>query len=182
DKRFGFDLAAYANVFRIVGVVRDAKYGQPREPARPMAFVPLAQYVTAYQEAPMRMLELNSHFISSATLVTRSDPGALEPVLRKTFAEVDPNLTIVSVRTMQEQVAMNFDQERTVASLAGLFGLVALVLPQLGFTESRRTPWPSGQVRSVCGWRSERAKKKYCNWCCAARSKESGSDCCSGFH
>jgi predicted permease len=132
DKRFGFDLPAYANTFRIVGVVRDAKYNQPRKPAHPMLFVPLAQYVSAYKEDVMRKLELNSHFIESAMLVTRSDPGALEPVLRKTFAEVDPNLTIITVRTMQEQVAMNFDQERAVASLAGLFGIVALLLAAVG--------------------------------------------------
>jgi hypothetical protein len=40
------------------------------------------------------------------------------------LAEVDPNLTIVSVRTLEQQVALSFDQERAVASLAGLFGIV----------------------------------------------------------
>jgi hypothetical protein len=38
-------------------------------------------------------------------LVTDSAPGDLEPLLR-TLAEADPNLTITSVRTMQEQSAL----------------------------------------------------------------------------
>jgi len=45
---------------------------------------------------------------------------------------VDPNLTINSLRTMQQQVDLSFDQERAVASLAGLFGIVALVLAAVG--------------------------------------------------
>ena len=49
DKRFGIDSPANASTFRIVGVVQDAKYGQPRKPARPMFFVPLAQYAS-YKE------------------------------------------------------------------------------------------------------------------------------------
>ena len=52
-------------------------------------------------------------------LVTNASPGALEPVLRHALAEIDPNMTIVSVRTMQQQVDLSFDQERAVASLAG---------------------------------------------------------------
>jgi ABC-type antimicrobial peptide transport system permease subunit len=69
----------------------------------------------------------------------------LEPLLTKTLAEVDANLTITSVRTMKEQVALSFDQERAVASLAGLFGTVALLLAAVGmygvtaYTVARRT-------------------------------------------
>lgn len=133
EKRFGIDMAAYASTYRIVGIVKDAKYQswEPEKPVRPMFFVPLAQNVD-YSEGMIRKVELNSHFMGSVMLVTRSTPGALEPVLRRIFAEADPNLTVVHVRTMAEQVARSFDQRRAVANLAGLFGIVALVLAAVG--------------------------------------------------
>ncbi len=130
-KQFGLDLPEYARTFRIVGVVRDAKYHEPEKPVSPMFFVPLGQYVP-YQQDLMQRLDLRSHFIGNALLLTRMDAGALEPLLRKTFAEADPNLTIISVRSMQQQVDMNFDQQRAVADLASLFGIVALILAAVG--------------------------------------------------
>jgi ABC-type antimicrobial peptide transport system permease subunit len=56
----------------------------------------------------------------------------LEPQLTRILAGVDPNLTINSVRTMEQQVALTFDQERAVATLAELFGAVALLLAAVG--------------------------------------------------
>src|SRR5216117_2647037 len=96
-----------------------------------MFYVPLAQYVN-YKDAMMKKLELNSHLIGGAMLVTDVPVGTLEPEIRRALAEVDPNLTITSVRTMQQQVELSFDQERAVASLAGLFGTVALLLAAVG--------------------------------------------------
>jgi ABC-type antimicrobial peptide transport system permease subunit len=48
------------------------------------------------------------------------------------LAEIDPNLTIIGVKAMQQQINSSFDQERAVASLAGLFGTVALLLAAVG--------------------------------------------------
>jgi predicted permease len=133
NQHFGLDLPEYASTFRIVGVVRDAKFAgfALSRPARPMFFVPLAQNVD-YKDALMPRVESSSHFVSGIMLKTSLHPGALEPVLKQSLAEVDPNLTLISVRTVQEQVSLSFAQQRAVASLAGLFGIVALLLAAVG--------------------------------------------------
>jgi predicted permease len=132
-QHFGLDLPDYSGTFRVVGVVRDAKFAGwgLDKPARPMFYVPLAQTVD-YHDERMKKIELRSHFIGGIMLVTKMSPGALEPLIIRMLAELDPNLTINSIRTMQQQVDLSFDQERAVASLAGLFGIVALLLAAVG--------------------------------------------------
>jgi predicted permease len=134
DQHFGLDLPEYANTFRIVGVVKDAKFAgwSLTRAANPMFYVPMNQSVTTYKEDLMKNLDRRTHFIGGILLASSMPPGVLEPVLTRTFAEVDPNLTMVSVRTMQQQVNSSFDQERATASLAGVFGVVALVLAAIG--------------------------------------------------
>jgi predicted permease len=146
DQHFGLDLPENVGTFRIVGVVRDAKFAgfALGRPARPMFYVPLAQTVD-YKDDLMKRIELASHFIGGMMLVTSSPPGVLEPLITRAMAEVDPNLTITSVRTMQQRVELSFDQERAVASLAGIFGVVALLLAAVGlygvtaYTVAQRT-------------------------------------------
>jgi predicted permease len=132
-QHFGLDVPELAGTFSIVGVVGDAKFAgfALNRPARPMFYVPLAQNV-GYTNEMMQKLELRSHFIGGILLVTNLSPGALEAQLTRTFAELDPNLTINSIRTMQQQIELSFDQERAVAGLASLFGMVALVLAAIG--------------------------------------------------
>ncbi|MGA2419535.1 MAG: ABC transporter permease [Candidatus Acidiferrum sp.] len=133
EQHFGLDLPEFASTYRIVGVVHDAKFAgfALSKPARPMFYVPLAQNVD-YPNELMKRLELRSHFISGMMLVSNLPTGALEALVTRELAEIDPNLTINSLRTMQQQVDLSFDQERAVASLAGLFGAVALVLAAIG--------------------------------------------------
>ena len=133
DQHFGLDAPENASIFRIVGIVRDAKFAgfALDKPARPMFYVPLAQNVD-YKDDLLQRIELASHFIQGLLLVTDLSPGTLEPQLRRVLAAVDPDLTITTVQTMREQIDRSFDQERAVASLAALFGVVALLLAAIG--------------------------------------------------
>jgi predicted permease len=142
---FGLNKAQYSATFEIVGVVREANYTDPSGHwRRPLFFVPLAQH--AHYDIPMlQMIDDRTHLIQSVVLQLRGSMDGLEPQIRRALAEVDPNLTILSVRTMQEQVANRLDQQRTVAQMTGLFGILALVLAAVGlygvtaYTVERRT-------------------------------------------
>jgi ABC-type antimicrobial peptide transport system permease subunit len=48
------------------------------------------------------------------------------------MASVDPNLPIISIRTLSEQVASQFGQQRLIARLTAFFGLLSLVLSSIG--------------------------------------------------
>jgi ABC-type antimicrobial peptide transport system permease subunit len=48
------------------------------------------------------------------------------------MASVDPNLPVMSVRPLNEQVAGQFRQQRLIARLTSFFGILALVLSCIG--------------------------------------------------
>jgi len=48
------------------------------------------------------------------------------------MASIDPNLPIISIHTLRDQVAGQFSQQRLIARLTSLFGILSLVLASVG--------------------------------------------------
>ena len=142
---FGTDDQKYAGSYEIVGVVADAKYNNPRSPYRPMYFRPLVQRNTNFKDVREASGENRSLYINSITLRFRGRPQNVDALVRRTFSNVDPNLTVVDVKSLDYQVAGNFNQERLIARLTVLFGILALVLASVGlygitaYSVARRT-------------------------------------------
>lgn len=114
--RFGRD----GEYVEVVGIARDGKYLMLGEEPRPYVYLPLEQ---RYQ--------------SPATLSVRAngDPLALVPALRRVLAELDPNLPIYDVRTMEEhlrQSALAMMPLRMTATLSAIQGGLGLLLAVLG--------------------------------------------------
>jgi predicted permease len=129
---FGIDDPRYAKTYEIVGVLHTANYTDPSGHWRPpLFFVPLAQHGT-FDKQMVQMIDDRSHIIEAAVLEVQGGTEGLEAQVKRAFSEVDPNLTLVGIRPMEQQVADRLDQDRTVAQLTGLFGLLALVLAAVG--------------------------------------------------
>lgn len=100
--------------YEIIGVVRDAKYGDLRREINPMMYAPQTGAGASFE------------------VRTAGDPQALVSVIRGVVAQIDPNLPLRDVTTESQQIDRLLFQERLVARLSGFFGLLALVLACIG--------------------------------------------------
>ena len=137
-KHFGF---LKPSEFEIVGVVEDAKYQDARGPAYPTFFLPFLQKA---KDPKLFWLE-SSQYIGDIELRVAGRPEDLNAEVRRTLADIDPNLTVLDMKSLSEQVAQNFNEDRLVARLTELFGALALVLACVGlygvtaYSVARRT-------------------------------------------
>ena len=131
-KHFGIDFPQYSGAYEIVGVFADFKMNNPRDPIRPVFLRPLSQRFTGFQEPEMISGETRSMFVNSAILNFNVPQQNVEALIRRTLAGVDPNLTVADLRSFDSQVVGNFNQERLIARLTSLFGIVALILASVG--------------------------------------------------
>jgi putative ABC transport system permease protein len=103
--------------FAIVGVVADARVNDIREAAPPVVYFPIAQ-------APGN--------IDGLEIRTVADPQWIATQARQAVAAVDHRIPIIGIVTLNEEVKNNLTQQRLIARLTSIFGLLALGLACLG--------------------------------------------------
>jgi len=106
-----------ASGLQVVGVIADTKYHAVREASVPVMYVPLSQ-------EPADNLTV---YVSTAV-----PPASVLPALRQQVANVDVRVSVFNVRTLAQQVDDALVQERLLATLSSVVGVVALVLAVIG--------------------------------------------------
>ena len=131
-KHFGRD-GMGSGQYEIVGIAKDARYLPENlgKPISPFFFLPEAQHDFP-PKAGATEVSPGSHFLSDVVIVTR--PGASLSIAQvsQAMASVDPDLPLISIGTLKDQVAGQFRHQRLIARLTSLFGVLSLVLASIG--------------------------------------------------
>jgi predicted permease len=130
-QHFGIDDVKYSGSIEIVGVFKDFKLNNPRDDVHSIFLRPLTQRFL-YHDPGLDTTETQSMFINSMILTFNRPQENADAMIRQTLAEVDPNMTLMDLRTLDAQVAGNFNQDRLVAQLSSLFGILSLILASVG--------------------------------------------------
>ena len=115
----------------VVGLIPDRKYRDLRETPPAQAYFPY------YQDTKFRFMNFY--------LRTQVDPRLLMDPLRERMRQFDPNVPVVGLQTMNEQIGFSLRTERLVASLSAVFGGLATLLAAIGlygvmaYSVTRRT-------------------------------------------
>jgi predicted permease len=139
------DIDSVKGPWQIVGIARDTKSGNPRDadPVR-MTYIPLAQidpFLPADSSAPAAtgvvakpaVPEENQDRFAGMILVrTAGDPAHTIADLRAAVAFVDPNLPLLRITTIHDQMSNFMTHDELISSLTGLFSLLALLLAAIG--------------------------------------------------
>lgn len=130
-KHFGHSDPKHTSDFEIVGVVEDTKYQDTHGPAYATFFLPYLQHVQYSDPADIGG-EASSQTIETVELHVAGTPANLESTVRRELAQLDPDMTVQKFMTFDEQVGEALNQERLLARLTALFGILALTLASVG--------------------------------------------------
>jgi len=114
----------------IVGVVSDAKYRSLRGEVEPQMFFPRVT---------------NGGGNGIVYVRTGQDPGAMFQTLRRVVREAEPNLPIATMQSFEDRIDRSLTNERLIASLSIVFGVLATLLAMIGlygvmaYSVTRRT-------------------------------------------
>ena len=111
---------AASGVWHIVGIVRDSKHGSPADKLQPFAYLAVTQ------------LEGDAQYDYWVQVSSLGDSAKIEGEVRAALAEIDPNLPVLKIQTIEEQLDGMVDEQRFVSQLAGFFALLALALACIG--------------------------------------------------
>jgi len=109
-----FDMA---KAFEIIGVVKNANYFDLRKPVEPMIYLPAWRLGAYYNTLCVR---------------TTGDPEGVESAIRREVSAIDPSVPVLHAFSLESQFDDNISQERTVTSLCGFFGALAVLLAAIG--------------------------------------------------
>jgi predicted permease len=102
----------------IIGLARDAKYRDVKEPIPPVYFVPYRQ------DSTVGSLH---YYIRSA-----ADPSAVERAIPGVIRRFDPDLPVVGLRTLEQQLKDNVYLDRMISALSAAFAVLATLLAAIG--------------------------------------------------
>ena len=104
--------------YEIVGVIKDTKYEELREPTPPMVFAPAEQFPATTTGTFL--------FVRSS-----SPASALIAAVREKIAQNNPELTM-EFHVFQTDIENGLTRERVMALLSGFFGALAALLAMIG--------------------------------------------------
>jgi predicted permease len=108
--------------FEVIGVAKNFERGSPRN-------VDQEKLSTFF---PYRADTGTNLIIMCLAVRTRVDPRALMPTVREALREATPDLPVLSINTVEEQLDDVLAKDRLVAGLSAFFGAVAGLLACLG--------------------------------------------------
>jgi len=141
-RRFGPPGPQSSGDCEIVGVVEDTAYTSVRWKNHRMFFLAMMQRPASSKE----LIEQDTSLYAGAIVLETVQPvNNMDQLARETLSAINPNLTVVKFQTFDQQIADQFIEDRMVARLTTLFGVVALLLATIGlygvtaYTVARRT-------------------------------------------